>query len=80
MPIKDAIRICTCKYCNKKFTMFTDKNGELVFFPENTIRPAYGYYELLDHLKTKHPEIFHLYSFLSKLLKENVEECYVISR
>ena len=59
--------------------MFVDTDGELVFFPENTIRPALGYFELLNHLKNEHPEIYHLYSFLTKLLKENVEECYDIS-
>lgn len=79
MPIKAAIRTCKCKYCNKKFTMFCNTDGELIFFPENTVRPAWGYFELLDHLRLEHPEIFNLYSFLTKMLKENVEECYDIS-
>ena len=79
MPIRDALRTCTCKYCNKKFTMFVNTSGELIFFPEKTTRPAIGYYELLYHLKSKHPEVYNLYSFLSKLFKENVEDCYVIS-
>lgn len=79
MPIKDALRTCKCKYCNKKFTMFVDSNGELIFFPENTTRPAWGYYELMDHLKKAHPEVYNLYSFLTKLLKENIEECYDVS-
>ena len=80
MPIKEAIRTCKCKYCGQKFTMFQNRNGELIFFPENTIRPTIGYYELLYHLKEKHPEVYHLYSFLTKLLKENIEDCYVISK
>lgn len=79
MPIKDALRTCKCKYCNKKFTMFIDSNGELIFFPENTTRPAWGYYELAHHLKEAHPEVYNLYSFLTKLLKENIEECYDVS-
>jgi hypothetical protein len=79
MPIKDAIRTCKCKYCEKKFTMFRNSDGELIFFPENTTRPAWGYYEMLDHIRKCHPEIFNLYSFLTKLFKENVEECYEIS-
>ena len=79
MPIKDAIRTCKCKYCAKKFTMFKNECGELIFFPENTVRSTLGYYELLYHLKAKHPEIYNLYSFLTKFLKENVEDCYVIS-
>ena len=80
MPIKDAIRTCRCKYCNKKFTMFIDSHGELIFFPENTVRPAWGYYELLDHLKEDHKDIYGLFSFLTTMLKETVEECYDISR
>lgn len=79
MPIKEVIRTCKCKYCNKKFTMFLDSSGELIYFPENTTRPAWGYYELLHHLKEAHPEIYNLYSFLTKLLKENIEECYDVS-
>ena len=79
MPIKDAVRTCKCKYCEKKFTMFLDGDGELIFFPEKTVRPAKGYFELLYHLKAKHPEIYNLYSFLSKMLKENVVDSYVIS-
>lgn len=79
MPVKDAIRTCKCKYCNKKFTMFQNADGELIYFPENTVRPAWGYYELLHHLRKEHPEIFHLYSFLTNLLKKYVEDCYDIS-
>lgn len=79
MPIKDALRTCKCKYCGKKFTMFVDSTGELIFFPENTTRPAWGYYELMHHLKEAHPEVYNLYSFLTKLLKENIEECYDVS-
>lgn len=79
MPVKDAIRTCKCKYCGKEFTMFVDSTGELIFFPQNTTRPAWGYYELMYHLKEAHPEIYNLYSFLTKLLKENIEECYDVS-
>lgn len=79
MPIKDAVRTYKCKYCSKKFTMFVNSKGELIFFPENTVRPTLGYFELFYHLKEHHPEIYNLYSFLTKLLKENVEDCYVIS-
>lgn len=79
MPIKDAIRTCKCKHCEQKFTMFMKDDGELVFFPENTVRPTIGYFELVHHLKVAHPEIYNLYSFLTKLFRENVEDCYVIS-
>ena len=79
MPIKDAVRICKCKHCNKKFTMFKDAHGELIFFPENTVRPTLGYFEMVYHLKKEHPEIYNLYSFLTKLFRESVEDCYVIS-
>ena len=80
MPVKDAIRTCKCKYCDKKFTMFENSDGELIFFPENTVRPVWGWYELLDHLRQSHKEIYNLYMFLTKLLKENVEDCYVITK
>lgn len=79
MPIKDAIRTCKCKHCEKKFTMFKNKNGELVFFPENTVRPTIGYFEMRHHLKVEHPEIYNLYSFLTTMFRESVEDCYVIS-
>ena len=79
MPIKEAMRICKCKFCKKKFTMFVDSNGELIFFPENTVRPAIGYYELLHHVKTEHKDIFGLLAFSDRMLKENVEDCYDIS-
>ena len=76
MPIKDCIRTCKCKYCDKKFTMFEDSTGELIFFPDNTVRPCLGYYELLDHLRKEHREIYNLFSFLTKELRENVKECF----
>lgn len=79
MPIKEAIRTCKCKFCEKKFTMFIDSNGELIFFPENTVRPALGYYELLHHVRTEHKDIFGLLAFSKSMLKENVEDCYDIS-
>lgn len=78
MPIKEAMRTCKCKYCDAKFTMFTNSDGELIFFPENTTRPCIGYYELLDHLRNCHREVYQLFSFLTKLLKESVEDCYDI--
>ena len=80
MPIKEIIRTCKCKYCGKTFTMFENVDGELLYFAENTPRPVWGYFELLEHLRDDHREIYNLYSFLTKLLKENVEECYDISR
>lgn len=79
MPIKDALRTCTCKYCGKKFTMFVNGSGELIFFPESTVRPTLGYFELFYHLKTKHPEVYNLYSFLTDELKENIKGCYNVS-
>lgn len=80
MPIKDAKRTCKCKYCDKKFTMFTNANDELIFFPENTTRPAWGYFELLDHLRKMHPEVYGMISFAVKFFKENVVDCYDISK
>lgn len=80
MPIKDCIRTCTCKYCKKKFTMFENSAGELIYFPANTVRPCLGYYELVNHLRNAHQEIYNFYSFLTKMMKENVEECYVIMK
>lgn len=80
MPIKAAIRTCKCKYCDKQFTMFMDVNGELIFFPENTPRPAWGYYELLDHIREKHKDAYGLIAFSENMLKQNVEDCYVISQ
>lgn len=79
MPIKEALRTCKCRYCGKKFTMFVDTTGELIFFPENTVRPAIGYYELLDHVRNEHKDIYGLIAFSEKMLKENVEDCYDIS-
>lgn len=79
MMIKDSVRTCKCKYCSVKFTMFAQEDGELIFFPRNTVRPTLGYYELLYHLKRMHPEIYNLYSYLTKMFKENVVDSYVIS-
>ena len=56
--------------------MFINESGELIFFPENTVRPTHGYFELFYHLKEKHPEIYNLYSFLTENLKENIKGCY----
>lgn len=79
MPIKEALRTCKCRYCSKQFTMFVNECGELIFFPDNTIRPAWGYYELLNHVRWVHPEIYALYSLGRDFGKNNVEECYAIS-
>lgn len=80
MPIKEIIRTCTCKFCNQKFTMFEDSHGELIFFPENVPRPAWGYYELLDHVRENHKDAYGLIALSEHLFKENVEDCYVISK
>lgn len=76
MPVKDAIRTYTCKYCGKKFTMFRDSKGEIIFFPENTVRAAYGKYELNAHIKEEHTVVFNLYSWLTEPFKNLVEDCY----
>lgn len=54
MPIKDIIHVCECKFCKQKWTMFDSSDGGLLYFPEKTIRPVHGEYELLYHLKHKH--------------------------
>lgn len=80
MPIKDALRTCTCKYCNAKFTMFVNSAGELIFFPDNTVRAAKGYYELLDHLRKEHRETYNLFTFLTAGAREQyVKESFDIA-
>ena len=59
--------------------MFVDSKGELIFFPENTPRLAWGYYELLDHVREKHKDAYGLIVLSERLFKENVEGCYDIS-
>ena len=60
MLMKDAARECVCKECGMRMNMFVDSHGKLIFFPENTIRPAYGFYELADHLRHYHKELYGL--------------------
>lgn len=79
MPVKDALRTCKCKFCDKKFTMFYNQNGELIFFPENTTRAAWGYYELMDHVRKEHSEVYGLIKFSNNLFKEQVVDCYNIT-
>ena len=80
MPIKDAIRTCQCKYCGQKFAMFVNHSGELLYFPEKTVWPAQGYFELLSHLKKQHRELYNLYLFLTiNERKKQVKECYSIA-
>ena len=59
MPIKDIMHLYECKFCKKKWTMFDGPDKKLLYFPDNTIRPVHGEYELLYHLKHQH---FHNYS------------------
>ena len=54
MPIKDIIHTYECKYCKQKWTMFDAPDGTLLYFPQNTIRPVHGEWELVYHLKHKH--------------------------
>jgi len=79
VPIKDAIKTCKCKFCGKEFTMFQDERGELIFFPENTTRPAWGYLELMDHVRTQHREGYSMMTFAIALLKEQIIGCFEVT-
>ena len=58
--------------------MFMDGKGKLICFPANTVRPVYGFYELADHLRNYHKELYGLLLF-SDERKSAIMDEYSIS-
>lgn len=79
MPIKDALRIFTCKYCGQQYKMFKDPKRGLIFFPENFPWPIHGEFELTDHIRREHREQHETAMIFYGSLTEEVKRSYAIS-
>ena len=79
MPIKDAIRIFTCKYCGKEFKMFIRSNGELITFPDNYPWPIHGEFELTDHIRRDHKDQHESALIFYRDRTEEINRSYAVS-